>query len=282
MSNPLLSSGALRPEVLVTTSQIYLGQEYTWTGLDGSDIPYYNIEGGSGPTVGSISYGANIDGWTVYDLDGDAINDATAPGGSFPSQATGWTNGPVTAGTGSGLVSFNGSNGMAGDVVLYAGGSATGSIWIDYEPTDLVSTGVVFETGTGLGTAVRRSISIQQVASVLACSVFESTPLANTKTVTLDGSRVLLNFQWNTDEVVPANQTSLVVNNSATGVTSPVSTDVNGNDIGDGIPSVGCRDAGGTPSMGWTGYLRGIYPYGVTQDNDFRTGFTNYWLSRLQ
>lgn len=146
------------------------------------------------------------------------------------------------------LISFDGAaQGLLSFAELYPdGGSTTGTIYLDYQPLDLVSTAVIFETGTGTAGGLAQNISIRQVGAVLTCSVYDDTAviaLANTKIVTLaNTNRIWIAFTFDSTNGTAANQTALKVNNSATGVSSPISTNLHSLQIGNAQLSLGARN----------------------------------------
>lgn len=179
------------------------------------------------------------------------------------------------------LISFDGvANGMAGASPLYVNhAGANGTIYFDIAPASLVAGDhIILETGSGdAGDPARIKISI--IAGVLTCSVYDTTailPLPNTKVVTLaNTSRIFGCFQWDTTQVTPANQTSLFVNNSSTGVTSAALADLNGQDtVGIGVPSVGARN--GATSNFFGGSMWGLEALAVTDDATARLVQQNY------
>lgn len=176
-------------------------------------------------------------------------------------------------------IAFSNAQGLVGASQLYVEGTTTATIYFDVQPFALDVTGVILETGTGAVDQARR-ISISQVANQLLCAVFDNTALvclANSKTYTLPNTNRLFGcFQIDTTQGTAANQTALFINNSSSGVTSPLSTNVNGLVMGAALPSVGARDAGGTLSAGFKGNMWNVIPKTGVDDAAARLAYYTY------
>lgn len=151
-------------------------------------------------------------------------------------------------GSGTGQVEFNGTaTGLQSSIALYGSGSATGTIYGWIQPKSLSETGVIFETGTFADRAnTIKQISIRMVAGVLTATIFDQTAitaLPNMKVKTLSAiDPIFITFQWDTAVATASLQTTLLVNNSATGVSSAAAADLSGLLIGGAKVNVGARN----------------------------------------
>lgn len=213
------------------------------------------------PDAGNPPYATTV--W--YDQNANSAN-LEAAGGARPSlDATNQ------------LIDFNGtSNGLRS--VDGIGGSPSGTIYIAFKAGSLVETSVILETGTG-DPATEQWISIRMVAGVFTASVYDNTPvvnLANTKIKTIaDSNWHLAAFSWDTSQVTPANQTTLRMDNSTSGVTSPISTDVLSLAMGGSRTNIGARN--NAASLFFTGSMRDVYYKNVVDDATAQTAFFDYW-----
>ncbi len=157
-------------------------------------------------------------------------------------------------------------------------GSTTGTIYGGFKARSLIETSVILETGTGAADQAQR-LSIRLVAGALTCSIFDATPvvaLANTKIKTIsDTNWHWLAFGWNT-ALVGAAQTFLKVDDSSTGVTSPISTSCSGLAIAAGVPNVGARNNGA--SAWFTGLIDPIIVRNVVDNAATQTSYHDYFL----
>lgn len=248
-TNNLTASSTARPNLVPTTSMFYLGQEYTWRGMinngDGL-LPYYNLLGGDTAYDHSVIIDQGDAVWSVINNNGDVVTASTnLP--AFPDLAT-WPDDPVTAGTGSGLVAFDGiANGLQGSVNLLQGIATQTTIYLDLQLLGTPSSpAVIFETGGGTVGGGGR-ISIVQTADQLLASAYDSTAghaLANTKAWTIPNSnRIFICFQVDITQGDAANQTALYIDNSSADVTSTTSAPLGDvTNLGNGVPNVGARD----------------------------------------
>lgn len=157
-------------------------------------------------------------------------------------------------------------------------GSATGTIYADVQPLSLAAgTRVIFETGTGAVDQPRR-LSLIQVANILTWSIYDATAvvcLANSKIWTIPNTnRIFICAQFDTTQATPANQTSLLIDNSSVGVTSPISTDCFGLSIGDDLPNLGARN--NAASNFFTGNVFGIVVNNTADDATVKTQYFDW------
>lgn len=291
-ANNLTASGAARPTLLVTTPVIISGAgtsaangQYNFSGLS-SGFAYYNLAGQPASTTNS----AIVSDGTTYSITngaGAVIYSGDAASESFPWLSATWTrvapgvNPPptVTPGTQTGELQFTGSTptGLTGANPLYSGGSATGTIYIPFKPASLAETSVLLETGDGAAGSARR-ISVRMVAGVLTASCFDATAvvaLANTKIKTIsDTNWHIATVRFDTS-LSAANQVQLLVDNSATGVTAPISTDLTGLLLGNGVPNFGYRNGGA--SAGFTGSATDCLAFSAAHNGTLETNWFN-WL----
>ncbi len=241
----------------ITTSVVVTGGSqpgvYLFGGLTddgaGGFAPYYNLIGRPNSIVNyAIVLDLNaLGGWFISNGIGSQIYTSDGNNIVFPwlDTWTGITVNPASPQTG--RIEFDGtSTGFQSAANLFVGGRTNGTIYLDYQPLDLVSTGVIFETGVGSAAGLAQNISIRQVGAVLTFSVYDNTAvvaLANTKIVTLGSTdRIVVACTFDTTQGTAANQTAMKVNDSATGVTSPISTNLSSLTIGDAKVSVGARN----------------------------------------
>ncbi len=246
------------PVFQITTPVIVTGGSqdgvYTYRGIVDSSgdgfFPYYNL---LGQATDSTKYSVVEQGngrWELTDASGTSIYNSGANLDSFPWLVV-WTGITVAAGTQSGQIDF-GTDG-AGNAVTTGlqtanplCNSGVGTIYILFKAGSLSATEVLFETGTGAaGSAKAKNISISLVAGVLTATIYDNTavtPLANTKIKTIsDTNWHLLALTWDVS-LSAANQVSLKVDNSTTGVTAPISSTLAGLTIGNAVLNLGSRN----------------------------------------
>lgn len=299
-ANSLTATGSARPTLQVTTPVVVSGAgtsaangTYTYRGQSGGKA-YYNLVGQpTSATLNAIAWDADSAHWTINDSGGTSLyDDVNEVDVSFPWDAgiaweeiTGDSPAPTVTMSGSGgNVVFDGSvTGLAGAGALYSGGSAVGTIYMLFKAGSLLETSVLLETGTGAADQARR-ISIRLVAGVLTCSVFDATAvvcLANTKIKTIsDSNWHWLAFTWDTGQGTAANQTALKVDDSATGVSSPISSTVAGLLMGNAVPNVGARN--NAASAWFTGAMRTAICKNVVDNAATQTNYYNYGYTYLQ
>jgi hypothetical protein len=259
--NDLVQSSTARPTLQITTPVIVSGAgtsaangTYTYRG-QAFGRAYYNLVGQlDDPTSAAMVWNGDA-AWNIYDIGGANVLYQSSNGDvAFPWLAVfapfdGSSPAPtVTAGTQQGQIQFNGTNsGLLSSGALYSGGSATGTVYGWIQPESLIETGIIFETNTFADRAhTIKQVSIRMVAGVLTASVFDQTAitaLPNSKAVTLATTDpIFITFQWDTAVATPSLQTTLLINNAATGVSSPASADLSGLLIGDATLNVGARN----------------------------------------
>lgn len=300
-TNNLAQTLTKRPVLQITTSVVVSGAGtaaangvYTYRGLhdQGSGpAPYYNLVGEPDDpfTVAISSNGDN--GWIIWQ-DGDAAFYISGSEATFPWLVAGWNTGDVgvnptptvtPAGTQTGEIDF-GTDGAGNSVItgLRSSGnlcnSTVGTIYILFKAGSLLSTEVLFETGTGaVGAARAKNISISLVAGVLTATIYDNTavtPLANTKIKTIaDTNWHFLAVTWDVT-LSAANQVSLLVDNSATGVTAPISSTLVGLTIGNALLNVGARN--NASSAAFTGSMQGVITKNSADDAAAQTAMYNY------
>lgn len=213
------------------------------------------------------------------DIGSQAINLWADQNGNLNDATSGGANRPTLDAT-SQLISFDGTQtGLVGANPLYSGGSATGTIYVGFKAASLVETSVLLETGTGATDQAQR-ISIRLVAGVLTCSVYDATAvvcLANTKSKTIsDNNWHLLAFTFDTGQGTAVNQTGLLVDNSSSGVSSPVSSTVAGLLLGGEAPNIGMRN--NFASNFFTGSERLNFYRNTVDDAAAKTVMWNRWV----
>lgn len=303
--NNLLQLGFAFPVLQITTSVVVSGAGtaaangvYTYRGLDADSgyYPYYNLVGQpSDPTTASIL--SNGIQWAITKNpdDGNYYNSANGPGDvatAFPWLATGWQSSDVgvdpaptvtAADPQTGQIDF-GTDGAGGTPTtgLQSSGSlcnsATGTIYLLFKAGSLLSSEVLFETGTGaVGAARAKNISISLVAGVLTATIYDNTavtPLLNSKIRTIaDTNWHLLAVTWDVT-LSAANQVSLKVDNSSTGVTAPISSTLVGLTIGNALLNVGARN--NAASAAFTGLMQIARVQTNADDATAQTNMYNY------
>lgn len=240
-----------QPVVQLTTPVIVTGGSqpgvYTYRG-------FYDAGGGPGllytllgqPT-NALAYGLinNLGNgaWEIYD--GSAVqlyqsNDDP----SFPWLAS-WTGITVAPGTQTGQIDF-GTDGAGNAVItgLQSSGNLTlgtaFTLYLLVKINDLSATGTLFET-TANGVTTTGGISVRSVAGVLTAGVKAAGGL-NQKIKTISDTN------WHFVTVVidttlsAANQVKLLVDNSTTGVTAPVATDLASLTLANQKANIGARN----------------------------------------
>lgn len=284
--------GDRRPTLVNTTSMFYLGQEYTWRGIDsttGSDPQAYYVldgqddHGASGAfTIGLDNDGVNI--WRVYGPDAGTPLTSSTDFAPFPNLAT-WPDAPVTASpTGSGFISNTATTGLAGELPLFAGGVQKGLIGATIYISDLAGAGVIAETGAGTAGLANR-ISFRMALDKLIFSVYDATAVAalpNSKMVTIPAPGwYRISGKFDTTQGTAANQTSLKLDDSAVGVTSPASANLGSAAVGGDVANLLARDVAGTLSSGFPGYLLDFEAFSGDKDAAFETSW-NTWSQAIR
>ena len=259
-TNDLIQSASARPTLQITSSVLVSGAgtaaangTYTYRGQFNGHA-YYNLLGQPDSTANSGIAWTALDLWRVNSSSGELLYFSDGDS-SFPWQQTfiesaGDSPAPTVTqiGSGTGQVEFNGTaTGFQSSVALYDSGSATGTIYGWIQPKSLSETGVIFETGTFADRAnTIKQISIRMVAGVLTATIFDQTAitaLPNMKVKTLSATDpIFITFQWDTAVATASLQTTLLVNNSATGVSSAAAADLSGLLIGGAKVNVGARN----------------------------------------
>lgn len=244
-ANSLTATGSARPTLQVTTSVFVDGVEYTYRGQTNS-FAYYNKLGQSTSTSNWVIKYDGINDWIR--TDGSGVTVAITDGSSvaFPWLDFNWTGPLPTAGTGAGQMQFDGAaNGMAGAAGLFASGLSTASLYFDIQPTNLATSGTIFETGSFANVGARAfQFSLRQEANQLVWRAYDEVGTGiNSKTFTLTNTnRIFVCVQIDSVQGTAANQTAMLINNSATGVTSPASANLAGGLLGPGLPNLGARN----------------------------------------
>lgn len=259
-ANDLIQSASARPTLQITSSVLVSGAgtaaangTYTYRG-QANGKGFYNLLGQPDSTdVSVIKWDSGF--WSIINSAGDATYESESET-SFPWQVIAWAlnagDSPAPTvtqiGPGTGQVEFNGTaTGLQSSIALYGSGSATGTIYGWIQPESLSETGVIFETGTFADRAnTIKQISIRMVAGVLTATIFDQTAitaLPNMKVKTLSATDpIFITFQWDTAIATASLQTTLLVNDSATGVSSAAAADLSGLLIGGAKVNVGARN----------------------------------------
>lgn len=181
-------------------------------------------------------------------------------------------------------IAFDGvQTGMAGGLVFGSGlfafsGTTTATIYILFKAGSLLETSVLLESNSWADNATKiQQLSVRLVAGVFTVQVMNDnaiTALANTKIKTISDTNWHLAAITIDTAAAAANQVLLKIDNSATGVTAPISTDLSGLAIGSGEPNVGAR--ANATSLFFTGKMRLGYCRSVADDATAQTAMFNY------
>lgn len=178
------------------------------------------------------------------------------------------------------LVSFDGATScMVGSQNLFDfDTTATATFYVLFKAGSLIETSVLLNLGTAPLTN-DGGLSVRLVAGVLTASMSGASPtfLKNTKIKTISDNNWHLAAITIDTNAAAASQVLLKVDNSATGVTAPVSTDLLGVGIGKGeennVPYVG---ASNQASTFFTGSMREIYGRSTVDDATAQTTMWTY------
>lgn len=288
-----LNPGPTSPTLQITTPVVVSGAgtsaangTYTYRGQDGNGFSFYTLTG-TNPLVSAISFDSGNGWWSMFAANGDELYHGNN-GVSFPWQdlwdaaVLGTLPVPtVSAGTQTGELDFNGtSTGLAtaANVTL---GVQTATIYVRFKSGSLAETSVVFESGSG-STANKGAISIRMVGGILTASVSDQTAvvaLLNTRVKTISDSN------WHVATITidttqsAANQVKLLVDNSATGVTATITSDLASENLTTSKFNVGARN--GAASAFFTGSLTDLLVYNIAQTPTQTTAMYNYIIQVL-